>query len=75
MYRVPYKGPINVAMLFGILGPRLQLSIRHSMRLFFSVVSSYSNVIFQENLIYLLPRFACFHYNVATCQYPLAYNS
>lgn len=68
MYRVPYKEPINVAMLFGILGPRLQLSIRQYYETVFSVVSSYSNVILQENLIYLLPRFACFHYNVATCQ-------
>ena len=68
VFRVPYKEPTNVTMLFGILGPSLHQNIREYYQPVISVSPSYSNVILQENLTYLLPRFACFHYNVATCQ-------
>ena len=68
MFSVVCKELTNVAMLFGILGPSLHLSIEEYYLPVISVSPSYSNVKLQESLTYLLPRFACFHYNVATCQ-------
>lgn len=73
MFRVLCKELTNVAMLFGIIVPRLHLSTGEYYQPVISISPSYSNIKLQENLTYLLPRFACFHYNVATCQIS-AYN-
>lgn len=73
VFRVPYKKPTNVAMLFGILGPSHHRNIREYYQPVISVSPSYSNVILQENLAYYLDLHA-FIIMWPHVKYPSAYN-